>query len=60
MKDILRPSQRSENLKKSKIDQVKDLKIWDLTRIYNSSRISRATDKGIDNRAHQLSTPEAR
>jgi hypothetical protein len=27
---------------------------------HHSSRISRATDKGIDNRAHYLSTPEAR
>jgi hypothetical protein len=33
------------------IDQVEDLKIWDSTRIYNSGRISGATDKGIDNRA---------
>jgi hypothetical protein len=54
-------------------DQVKDLKIWrswrndqveelnirDSTRICNSGRISGATDKGIDNRARQLSTPEA-
>jgi hypothetical protein len=37
----------------------KDLKIWDLSRIYNSGRISGATDNGIDNRARQLSTPEA-
>jgi hypothetical protein len=43
-----------------KIDQVEDMKIWDSTRIYNSGRISGATDKGIDNRAHYLSTPEAR
>jgi hypothetical protein len=42
-----------------KIDQVEEIKIWDSTRIYNSGRISGATDKGIDNRAHQLSTPEA-
>jgi hypothetical protein len=42
-----------------KIDQVKDIKIWDSTRIYNSGRISGATDKGIDNRARYLSTPEA-
>jgi hypothetical protein len=46
--------------KSKKIDQVKDMKIWDPTRIYNSGRISGATDKGIDNRAHYLSTPEAR
>jgi hypothetical protein len=32
-------------------DQVKDLKIRDSTQICNSGRISRATDKGIDNRA---------
>jgi hypothetical protein len=43
-----------------KIDQVKDMKIWDLIRIYNSGRISGATDKGIDNRARNLSTPETR
>jgi hypothetical protein len=36
------------------------LKIWDSTRICNSGRILGATDKGIDNRAQQLSTPEAR
>jgi hypothetical protein len=42
-----------------KIDQVKDVKIWDSTRICNSGRISGATDKGIDNRARYLSAPEA-
>jgi hypothetical protein len=41
------------------IDQVEEMKIWDSTRIYNSGRISGATDKGIDNRARYLSTPEA-
>jgi hypothetical protein len=41
-------------------DQVEDLKIRDSTRICNFGRISGATDKGIDNRARQLSTPEAR
>jgi hypothetical protein len=46
--------------KSKKNDQVKDLKIRDSTRICNSDRISGATDKGIDNRARQLSTPEAR
>jgi hypothetical protein len=46
--------------KKSKIDKVKDMNIWDSTRIYNSGRISGATDKGIANRAHYLCTPEAR
>jgi hypothetical protein len=35
-----------------RIDQVKELKIWDSTRICNSGRISGATDKGIDNKAH--------
>jgi hypothetical protein len=35
--------------KKSKIDQIKDIKIWDSTQIYNSGRISGATDKGICN-----------
>jgi hypothetical protein len=43
-----------------KIDQVEDVKIWDSTQICNSGRISGATDKGIDNRVHYLSTPEAR
>jgi hypothetical protein len=47
-------------MKKSSIDQVEDLKIWDSTWICNSGRISEATDKGIDNRACQLSIPEAR
>jgi hypothetical protein len=32
--------------------EVEDLKIRDSTRIYNSGRISGATDKGIANRAH--------
>jgi hypothetical protein len=45
--------------KKSKIDQVEDIKIWDSTRIYNSGRISGATDKGIANKAHYLCTPKA-
>jgi hypothetical protein len=40
--------------------KVEDLKIRDSTRIYNSGRISGATNKGIDNRARQLSTPKAR
>jgi hypothetical protein len=47
-------TRRSQN-----IDQVEEMKIWDSTRIYNSGRISGATDKGIDNRARYLSTPEA-
>jgi hypothetical protein len=38
-------------IRSRKIDQVKDLKIWDSTRICNSGRILGATDKGIDNRA---------
>jgi hypothetical protein len=46
--------------KKSKIDQVDDIKIWDSTRIYNSGRISGATHKGIANKAYYLSTPGAR
>jgi hypothetical protein len=46
--------------KSKKNDQVEDLKIRDSTRICNSGRISGANDKGIDNRARQLSTPEAR
>jgi hypothetical protein len=46
--------------KKSKIEQVKDIKIWDSNQIYNSDRISGATDKGIANKTHYLSTPGAR
>jgi hypothetical protein len=42
--------------KRSKIDQVKDIKIWYSTRIYNTGRISGATDKGIANKAHYLGT----
>jgi hypothetical protein len=42
------------------MDRVEDMKIWDSTRIYNSGRISRATDKGIDIRARYLSIHEAR
>jgi hypothetical protein len=41
---------------KSKIDQIEDIKIWDSTQIYNSGRISGATDKGIVNKAHYLGT----
>jgi hypothetical protein len=44
-------------MKKSKIDQVEEIKIWDSTRICNSGRISGATDKGVDNRAYQLKYP---
>jgi hypothetical protein len=51
---------KTEKDKKSKIDQVKDTKIWDSTRIYNFGRISGATDKGIAIKAHYLSTPRAR
>jgi hypothetical protein len=46
--------------KKSEIDQVEDIEIWDSTQIYNSGRISRATDKGIANKAHYLGTLGAR
>jgi hypothetical protein len=46
--------------KKSKIDQVEDMKIWDLTQIYNSGRISGATDKGIANRTRYLCIPKTR
>jgi hypothetical protein len=42
-----------------KIDPVKDLKIRDSIRIYDSGGISRATDKGMTTKAHDLSTPEA-
>jgi hypothetical protein len=46
--------------KKSKIDQVEDIKIWDSTQIYNYGSISGATDKSIANKAHYLCTPKAR
>jgi hypothetical protein len=46
--------------KKSKIELVKDIKIWDSTRIYNSGRILGATDKGVAHKAHYLDTPRAR
>jgi hypothetical protein len=36
------------------------MKIWDSTQIYNSGRISGATDKGIAIKAHYLSTTRAR
>jgi hypothetical protein len=49
----------TEKNKKSKIDQVEDMKIWDSTRIYKSSGISAATDKGIANKAHYLTTARA-
>jgi hypothetical protein len=52
----IQEGQDVERLTKSKIE---DLKVWDLTRICNSGRISGATDKGVDNGARQLSTPEA-
>jgi hypothetical protein len=51
---------KSKKEKKTKVDQVKDLKIWDSTQIYNSGRISGATDKGIAIKAYYLSTPGAR
>jgi hypothetical protein len=38
--------------------QVEDLKIWDLTRIYDSDRISGATDQDITTKAHNIGTPE--
>jgi hypothetical protein len=44
-------------MKKSKIDQVKEIKIWDSTQICNSRRILGATDKGVDNKARQLKYP---
>jgi hypothetical protein len=46
--------------KKSKIDHVEDIKIWDSTQIYNFGRISRATNKGIASKAHYLGTTRAR
>jgi hypothetical protein len=60
MKDVYFLVQEEEEEEVERFDQVKDMKIWDSTRIYNSGRISGATDKGIDNRARYLSTPEAR
>jgi hypothetical protein len=58
MKDVYFLVQEEEEVER--FDQVEDVKIWDSTRIYNSGRISGVTDKGIDNRARYLSTPEAR
>jgi hypothetical protein len=49
-----------ENRWSRKIDQVKNIKIWDSTRICNSGRISGATNKGVANKAHYLGTPGAR
>jgi hypothetical protein len=51
----------TEKEEKTKIDLAKDYnsKIWDLIWIYDSGRISRATDKGITTKAHDLSTPGA-
>jgi hypothetical protein len=49
-----------KDTQKSKIwryEEVEEIKIWDSTRIYNSGRISGATDKGVDNRACQLKYP---
>jgi hypothetical protein len=43
--------------KKTRIDQVEYMKIWDSTQIYNFGRISGAADKGIATKAHYLSTP---
>jgi hypothetical protein len=40
--------------------EVKDLKIWDSTQIYDSGRISVAADKGMITKAHYLSTPGIR
>jgi hypothetical protein len=37
---------------------VEDLKIWDSTRIYDSDRISGATDKGMTTKAHNVDTPK--
>jgi hypothetical protein len=51
---------KKEKENKSKIDRVKDMKIWYSTWIYNSGRISGATDKGIAIKARYLSTPDAR
>jgi hypothetical protein len=40
-------------------EEVKDIKIWDSTWIYNSVRISGATDEGIVDKAHYLGIPGA-
>jgi hypothetical protein len=39
--------------------QDEDLKIWDSSQIYDSDRISGATDKGMNTKAHDVGTPEA-
>jgi hypothetical protein len=41
------------------VKRLEDYKIWDSTRIYNSGRISGATDKGIAIKACYLSTTGA-
>jgi hypothetical protein len=52
---------RSLKAKKSKINLVEEYKskIWDSTQIYDSGRISRATDKGMNTKAHDVDTPKA-
>jgi hypothetical protein len=39
--------------------QDEDLKIWDSTRIYDSDKISGATNKGMNTKGHDDGTPEA-
>jgi hypothetical protein len=48
-------------MKKSKIFLVEEYKtkIWDSTQNYDSDRISGATDKGMNTKAHDIGTPEA-
>jgi hypothetical protein len=51
----------NENLNIQSVEdyiQGEDLNIWDLTRIYDSDRISGATDKSTTTGAHGIGTPE--
>jgi hypothetical protein len=49
---------RSWKLIQTKILKVKDLKIWDSTRICDSDRVSGATDKGMTTKAHDVGISE--
>jgi hypothetical protein len=46
-----------KDFKKSKIEEVKDLKFGDSTRVYDSSRVSGATDEGMPFRYSRIIIP---
>jgi hypothetical protein len=48
---------RSRSLKKSKFEEVEDLKFGDSTRVCNSSRVSGAADMGMPFRYPRISIP---